>query len=124
MDLFVAVDDYCLQKVLITASLAGVKVNLFQDQDHASLIKLDPRAKSMVLRTSLGCITQHNAILRYLGDISPLCPLVGSSEEEYASVCQWLDFSWNEIGEYFYEWLQYCSSVEIVLIANRLLVII
>jgi asparaginyl-tRNA synthetase len=58
---------------------------------------MHPQAKSIVLKTSAGYLTQQNAILRYLAENSATSGLTGSTPFESAQVDQWLDFFWNEL---------------------------
>lgn len=98
MDLLVAVDDYCLTKVIVTASVAGVKVNVTKGISHEELALLDAASKSMVLKTSSGIITQHVAMLRFIAEMVPAVQLTGVTAFDAALVDQWLDFSWCELG--------------------------
>ena len=98
MDLLVAVDDYCVTKVAVAASVAGVKINVVKGISHEELALLDVTSKSMVLRTSSGIITQHVAMLRYIAEMVPALQLVGVTAFDTALVDQWLDFSWCELG--------------------------
>lgn len=99
MDLLVAVDgDYCVTKIQITASIANIKLNIIKNKTHEELSILDPCAKSIVLQTKEGIITQHNAILRYIAEISPAVQLMGITSFDSSQVDQWLDFSWCELG--------------------------
>lgn len=61
------------------------------------MLKIDSKAKSVLLVTASGALTQYNTILRYLGNVSKFAPLNGSSLFETAEVNQWLEFSWAEL---------------------------
>ena len=98
MNLLVAVEDFCVQKITTTAAVAGVKIPVTKATAE-ELSAVDPKARSIVLLTSEGPISQHTAILRYLAELSPLAELSGTSNFNAALVDQWLEFSWQEIGK-------------------------
>lgn len=98
MELLVAVDDYCVTKIIIAASAAGVKIKVVKDVTHDDLKKLDIAAKSILLLTSSGIIAQHVSMLRYIAEIAPSAQLMGSTPFDSALVDQWLEFSWCELG--------------------------
>ena len=98
MDLLVAVDDYCLTKVVVTASVAGVKINVIKGVSHSELSALDCAAKSLLLKTSAGVVTQHVAMLRYIAEMTPAVQLMGVTAYDASQVDQWLEFSWCELG--------------------------
>jgi hypothetical protein len=98
MELLVAVDDYCLTKVIVTAAVAGVKINVVKGVSHDDLRKQDSAAKSLLLRTSSGVVTQHVPMLRYIAELTPAVQLMGVTTFDLALVDQWLDFSWCELG--------------------------
>ena len=98
IDLLVSSEiDYIVQKILIAASVTGTKINVKKVKE-AELTKLEPKAKSVALSIKGGYVTQHTAILRYIGDISPLVPLNGLNVFENAQIDQWVDLCWNELG--------------------------
>eukprot|EP00607_Mallomonas_marina_P009119 CAMPEP_0182422598 /NCGR_PEP_ID=MMETSP1167-20130531/8319_1 /TAXON_ID=2988 /ORGANISM="Mallomonas Sp, Strain CCMP3275" /LENGTH=707 /DNA_ID=CAMNT_0024600779 /DNA_START=50 /DNA_END=2173 /DNA_ORIENTATION=+ len=97
MELLVAVDDFCVKKVLSVAAYAGLEVKVIKGVSQEKLLSLHPQARSTVLTTREGCLTQHTAIVRYLAEMCPASGLVGSSDFEFAEVDQWLEFSWMEI---------------------------
>jgi hypothetical protein len=98
MELLVAVDDYCVTKVSLTAAVAGVHINVVKGISHSDLMKFDIAAKSILLKTSSGVITQHVPILRYIAEIAPNARLMGANTFDSALVNQWLEFSWCELG--------------------------
>lgn len=98
MELLVAVDDYCVTKVSLTAAVAGVNINVVKGLCHSDLTKFDIAAKSILLKTSSGIITQHVPILRYIAEIAPNARLMGANTFDSALVNQWLEFSWCELG--------------------------
>ena len=93
MDLLVSTDDYCVKKIEIAAAFANIKL-IKKNVSEQELIKCDSKAKSMVLSTPSGTITQHLTMLRYFSGISSLCPLGGMNSIESATVDQWLEFCW------------------------------
>ena len=93
---FYTADDYGLLKIKMTALAAKAFVE-FKQVDEAGLKEIDANAKSYVLKTSQGNITQHIAIIRYIAELSP--SLNGSAEIEKAQVDQWLEFSWQDLGK-------------------------
>lgn len=100
MELLVAVDDYCVTKVTVAASVAGVKINVVKGLSHDDLKKLDIAAKSILLLTSSGIIAQHVSMLRYIAEIAPSVQLMGATAFDSALVDQWLEFSWCELGTF------------------------
>jgi hypothetical protein len=98
MELLVAVDDYCVTKASLTAAVAGVKINIVKGLSQSDLMKFDIAAKSILLKTSSGIITQHVPILRYIAEIAPNARLMGANTFDSALVNQWLEFSWCELG--------------------------
>lgn len=97
MILLVTEEDYCILKISITASLAGIDLKIRSDVTPEELLTFDPKAKSLALQTTKGNLSQHTAILRYLGDLSAAVPLCGQSPYENSQVDQWLEFSWIEL---------------------------
>ena len=93
MKLITSVDDYCLLKVKIASSLSG-KECLIVSVTPEELVQLDASAKSMLMETPMGNISQHIAILRYIADSQ----LLGVNDLDRAMVDQWLEFSWEELG--------------------------
>jgi hypothetical protein len=99
MELLVAVDDYCVTKIIAAASAAGVPLPVRKGYSHSQLTDIDNAAKSILLKTKQGNITQHVAMLRYIAELAPASGLAGISSFDTAIVDQWLDFSWNELGD-------------------------
>lgn len=99
MELLVAVDDYCVTKLTVAASVAGLELLVTKGVTHDELTKLDSGAKSLLLKTSSGgVITQHVAMLRHIAENVPAAQLMGTSTFDAAQVDQWLEFSWNDLG--------------------------
>ena len=96
MELFTSTDDYCLKKLLAAAEYAGCNLTVKTATD-SDLLEMDSLAQGFVLKTNTGMITRQNAILRFLGEVSPVRALTGSSAHECAQVDQWLGHVWNEI---------------------------
>lgn len=101
MELLVAVDDYCVTKVSLTAAVAGININVVKGLSHSDLAKFDIAAKSLLLKTSSGLITQHLPMLRYIAENAPNVRLMGANTFDSALVNQWLEFSWCELGTEF-----------------------
>lgn len=100
MNLLVSDDDYCVQKIVLVASLAGIELTVKKGLTPKAVSEIDGRAKSMVLTTaSGGTIGQHTAILKFLGDFNSAVPLVGVTEMDRALVSQWIGFCWQELGK-------------------------
>lgn len=94
MKLYVATEDYCLLKIKLALMLTGKQCDIETGVSVEDLVKLDSAAKSILLETPLGYVTQHVAILRYIvGE-----ELVGACDLDRAMVDQWLEFSWQELG--------------------------
>ena len=97
MELYCSVSDYCVTKIIVTASYAKISLNVTTGLTEDALLEMHPQARSIVLKTACGLLTQQNAILRYLAENSVDCGLVGATPFESAQVDQWLDFFWNEL---------------------------
>lgn len=95
MKLFVTSEDYCLVKVKVALALGGKECAIETGLASADLAALDPAAKSMLLETPMGYVSQHIAILRYVADAQ----LLGVTDLDRAMVDQWLEFSWQELGK-------------------------
>lgn len=94
MKLFVSSEDYCLVKIKLALSLGGKECAIEAGVAVTDLTAMDPSAKSMLLETPMGCVSQHIAILRYVADAQ----LLGITDLDRAMVDQWLEFSWQELG--------------------------
>ena len=81
------VENYCVHKIQATAAYGGVRLRVVQTQQ-------DP---SILLKTSEGSISQHNAILRYIAACNNTSGLTGRSEFEFAQICQWMDLLWTDL---------------------------
>jgi hypothetical protein len=90
MELYVADDDFCAKKVLALSAYSDLKLKIKKGVSAEELLKLHPRAVSMVLQTPNGYITQHNTILRYLADLCPASYLTGVSDFHAAQVIKYL----------------------------------
>jgi hypothetical protein len=104
MELLVAVDDYCVTKIILAASIAGLKLDIKRGVSHDELLALDSAAKSVLLKATTGNITQHLPMLRYIAKNVPAAELMGASAFDSSQVDQWLDFSWSEIGNTHVHW--------------------
>lgn len=94
MKLFVSSEDYCLVKIKLALALGGKECSIETGVAAADLANLDASAKSMLLETPMGYVSQHVAILRYVADAA----LLGVTDLDRAMVDQWLEFSWQELG--------------------------
>ena len=56
-----------------------------------------PVARSCVLVTASGMLTQTNSIMRYLASLRPDVALLGASDFDEAKVDQWAEFCWFEL---------------------------
>lgn len=97
MKLFVSSEDYCLVKVKLALALGGKECAIETGVAASDLANLDTTAKSMLLETPMGYVSQHVAILRYVADAA----LLGATDLDRAMVDQWLEFSWQELGAFF-----------------------
>lgn len=97
MELFCSVSDYCVSKVVAAAAYSKVPLTVNTGTSEKDLLAMHPQAKSMVLKTSTGSLTQQNTILRYMAENSTVSGLTGSTPFQSAQVDQWLDFFWNEL---------------------------
>ena len=98
--LHVSQDDYCVAKAAMTSSYSKIPLVIKKGQTHESLLAMHTDAKSMVLQTQDGSvITQHLSILRYLADLAPTSNLFGTSAFDVSQVEQWLQFTWQQLGE-------------------------
>lgn len=68
------------------------------DQDVSVLKAILPQAKTVVLKNSTNfSVTQSNAILRMIAELSPRSELYGKNEFQSALVDQWVEFSRSEL---------------------------
>ena len=79
-------ENYCVKKIKAAAFLSGLRLRVVPSAGNAILLK-----------TSEGTISQHNAILRYLAACNITSGLAGRSEFEFAQICQWMDFLWSDL---------------------------
>eukprot|EP01036_Dinobryon_divergens_P014399 gene14399-19445_t len=86
MELHTAVEDFSVVKILASASYAGLDIKIVKGCKEADLVKLHPQARSIVLKTVDGFLTQHTAILRYIAEMLPSSALYGDNNFESAQV--------------------------------------
>lgn len=98
MKLLYSRDDYCLLKVKLVAALTETPLEL-QSTTQDELAAKDGAAKSLLLEVDGQCVGQHLAVLRYLAETSKLAAQLLLEDVERAQVNQWLEFSWEELGE-------------------------
>jgi glutathione S-transferase len=113
MNLLVSFDDYCVDKIQLTASIAKLNLNVKKGLTAEELVKLEPNAKSILLEVNSNYISQHNAILRFIAESSLSTQLLGSVPLDRAQIDQWLEFSWQELGK-----INNCSLFLILNIIN------
>lgn len=91
-----AAQDFQWKKVLIASRLVGVPLEslILKEDEFESLL---PNARSCVLVTKDGSLTQTSTILRYLAELRPDLTLSGATGFEQAMVNQWLEFCWFEL---------------------------
>ena len=86
MELHFSVHDFCVNKIISAASYAGIHLNVVSECLESDILKINPLAKSIVLKTLSGTLTQHTAILRYIAELCPDSGLVGGNDFESALV--------------------------------------
>lgn len=98
-ELLVAVEDFTVLKLQLLTSVTGALLRIEKKTD-SELVAFDATAKGLLLRTKGGFLAQHVAILRYIAESHDQGALLGSSDElNRAQINQWLEFSWQELGE-------------------------
>jgi elongation factor 1-gamma len=81
------------QKVIITAQLAGVELEIDTNTSESQLASLSTHGKVPCLVTPEGNISESNAIARYIARMAPASTgLLGATPFESAQVDSWLDF--------------------------------
>jgi glutathione S-transferase len=90
--------SYISTKIAITAHLCGIQLHKYDVDVNEILAFGGPRGGTL-LQTNNGCISQSNAIIKYLARIFPSSKLYGDSLFEQSSTEQWLELVWSEIGE-------------------------
>ena len=81
------------QKVIITAEMAKVNLEIDDEATESQLASLSVHGKVPCLVTPEGNISESNAIARYIGRMAPASlGLCGASPFESAQVDSWLDF--------------------------------
>lgn len=96
MKLYTLGVDFPVKKVLACAALVGIKVEVIL-ASTAELATHSTDAKSMCLVDDAGVKTSNNIpILKFLAMSANRADMVGG--ENSASVDEWLDFSWSQLG--------------------------
>lgn len=93
-------EDYCTLKIQLLVALLGLEVAVEKGTSVEQLKKLDFSAKSVLLQTPGGNLTQHLSILRYLAQSKENSGLFGLAPLDRAQIDQWLEFSWHELGKF------------------------
>ena len=86
MEILATIDGYHLNKIRRAAQLAKIELKVTTGLSDEALTALHSQAKSVLLKTSSGYLTQHNAILRHIAEASEVSGLYGSSDFESAQV--------------------------------------
>jgi glutathione S-transferase len=98
LQLLVTEQDFCLQKLQITASLAHVALDISVVKDKkAESPTISPQQLFPALRTRFGVVSGSLAILRYLASLREDAELTGVNVFEQSSVDEWLEFSFTSI---------------------------
>jgi elongation factor 1-gamma len=100
MKLFItSEDDYCVVKVLATASAVNLQLDVEKTTNEV-LKELSPSGteKSFALETSTGEILyKHIEILKFLASLCTTSNLRGSNNEDIEKVNYWLDLAWQQM---------------------------
>ena len=89
--------NFRVERVLIAARLAGVAVAYEPADVAACEAAIGPSARSLVLLTPQGPLTQSNSVLRYIASLAPAAQLYGATEFDEALVDQWIEFAALEL---------------------------
>jgi elongation factor 1-gamma len=88
-------------KILIAAEYTGMSINVpeFKASDASTpdFLAKSPMGRVPVLETPAGCITQSNAIARYVAGSNKTIGLTGATYFDSAKVDAWMDFCTHEI---------------------------
>jgi len=89
-------------KALIAAEYSGLSIDvpaftMGKDNTTDEFLKMSPMGKVPVLKTKDGCISQSNAIARYIARLRGDNGLYGNSFFESGQVDSWMDFCSNEV---------------------------
>jgi len=97
MRLHAPTKNFRVERVMIAARLAGVKLS-FEPASVAACETLHGgAARSLVLETPHGTLTQSNSVLRYIANLAPASELYGATGYEEALVDQWIEFAALEL---------------------------
>lgn len=86
MELLATIDGYHLTKIRRAAQVARIELKVTTGLSDEALAALHSQAKSLLLKTTSGYLTQHNAILRHIAEASEMPGLYGSTDFESAQV--------------------------------------
>ena len=99
--LYVDSGNFRAFKILIAAEYNGMSIEVpeFKASDAKSpaFLAKSPMGRVPVLETPAGCITQSNAIARYVAGSNKTTGLTGATYYDQAKVDSWMDFSVSEI---------------------------
>lgn len=97
-EILTSVEDFTLVKLQLLTALIGATLRV-EKKTEADLLALDPSAKGLLLRANNSYLSQHIAILRYIAETFNNASLLGGEDEmSRAQINQWLEFSWEELG--------------------------
>jgi len=86
------------QKILITAQLSGVPIEVDQNVTPEQLAGMTIQGRCPVLQTPQGNLSESNAIVRFIArKAGQGNPIYGRNEFESALVDSWLDFAMNDV---------------------------
>lgn len=85
--------EFSRQKILLAAKLAKLELTVLPDASSFS----SDSARTCVLHTGEGPITQSYAVLRYLAALAPQTELYGATSYDQGAVDSWLEFCVLEI---------------------------
>lgn len=96
---------YCVQKVQVAASFAGVEISIRESVSNDELLKLCDQSRGMLLKHEGQYLSQHNAILRLIAQVNPAAGIYGA-EFDAAQVC----FLRRNLQSLFSVYLTYLTS--------------
>lgn len=94
-------NDWHVQKVLVAANYAGMKLRLDDKTDAETVKQVTGQSRLPVLVLASGGpkLSQSNSMLRFVARTDKEGRLYGGSPADQAMVDQWIDFSLNELEQ-------------------------
>lgn len=89
-------ESFVLDKIRLIISFIKCNISI-QLTTLENLQQIDLTAKSIVLKTSDGNITQIGAIIRHLASLNKDVHLLGTETKDHAQVDKWTEFLMNEM---------------------------